>query len=69
MVGEMLAHFGKGLGAGLETGRHGHDKNGKNQNALAEKGIGFETRLIEQFVRVEVVEELDKNTLVLRPSW
>jgi hypothetical protein len=92
VVGERLACFGKGLGAGpsnragpvyqmreegiqfvldagLEAGQHGHDENGKSQNALAEKTIGFETRLIEQFVRVEVVDKVDKNTLVLRSSW
>jgi len=35
---------------------------------LAEKGVGIEARLSEEFVRMEIVDNVDKNTLVLRSS-
>ncbi|MDP2786771.1 MAG: hypothetical protein Q8O79_01670, partial [Pseudomonadota bacterium] len=57
------------LDAGLEAGQHRYDQNGTSQNALAKKGVGFETRLSEEFVRMEIVEEVDKNGLVCRSPW
>ncbi len=57
------------LDAGLEAGQQGHDQNGKSQNALAEQGIGFEPGLLEQFVRMQVVDKADNNSLVLMSSW
>jgi hypothetical protein len=57
------------LDAGFEAGEHRHNQNGKGQNALAKKPVGFKARLSEEFVRMEIVEETDKNALVLRSSW
>jgi hypothetical protein len=56
------------LDTGLEAGQHRHDHNGKGQNALAKKPVGFKARLSKQFVRIEVVDKLDKNALVLRST-
>ena len=51
------------LNAGLEAGEHGHNENGESQYPLTEEGIGFQSRLVEQFVRMEVVDKVDKNTM------
>ena len=57
------------LNAGLEAGEHGHNENGESQDPLTEECVGFESRLVEQFVRMEVVDKVDNNTLVLRSPW
>jgi hypothetical protein len=57
------------LDAGLETGQHRDDENGKGQHALAQKGVGFEPRVGEECVGMDIVNNPDKNTMVLRSSW